>query len=358
MAKFAQKSIVSDKILNHLRRMAENDGKIGSIPRGIQFNHNNRCNFKCKHCFTNSPANRNVDSALSIADYARVADESDALGIFEVDIQGGEPLLHPNLLDIIKAIDPARFNLFITTNGFFLDKEKAVLLAEAGITKITVSLDGFDAKSNDEFRGVPGAYARALDALKNVRDAGMQPVINFTAGSYNTRSPDMEEMCRFAQQNHYRLAINCATPSGSWQGNFDVMPTPADTKHLVSLRKKYPNVMVRDLWNVFDPRQQGICGCPAVNILYVNPVGDVLPCPYIHIKIGNLLRQSVKEILESGFRVRYFRDYNDRCLAGENQDFVRRYLNREGMSVMNPHDATDVFAASDFRGREMESGQA
>ena len=84
--------------------------------------------------------------------------------------------------------------------------------------------------------------------------------------------------------------------------------------------------MLRNLWNPFDKELEGILGCNTVNRLYITPLGDVLVCPYVHIKIGNVYQQSLREISEFGFSVKHFREHSDLCLAGENVDFITKEI--------------------------------
>jgi hypothetical protein len=79
-------------------------------------------------------------------------------------------------------------------------------------------------------------------------------------------------------------------------------------------------------------------------------LGDVLVCPYVHIKIGNVLEQSLKEISEFGFRIKHFREYSPLCLAGENVEFIKNYMSFDGQSIFNPKHAKDIFPVEDFIG--------
>ena len=349
-ASLMNKPRVTEKILEHFRRVAANGGSIGCIPRGIVLNYDYRCNFSCQHCFAGSPQLRNAPptSPLSLDELKNVFDQANDLGIYEVDIQGGEPLLYPDLMGIIAAIGSDRFYIYVTSNGYLLDESKARQLAQAGITRVTVSVDGLDEDENDTFRGMKGAYRRAWEALEHIRQAGMQPTINFTVTRENVLAPELDELCGIAREKKYHIAFNCATPTGCWQGKTNVMITAQGRDRLQRLREKYPGMLIRDLWNVSDRKQKRVCGCPSVNLCYINPAGDVLPCPYLHIKLGNIREQPLADILEFGFGIRHFREHSDVCLAGENKGFVEEFLSFPGMSIRNPLPARDVFPEKDF----------
>lgn len=339
---------VMEKLRSFHSYVAKNNGEMGTKVRGIDINFNNMCNFKCKHCFTRSPLGDHLKEELPVERIRDISNQADELGIFEFDLQGGELLLRPDkLFEVIKAIKPERFYLYLTTNGYLLDEVMAKRLAEAGVSRVSVSIDSFDGKVHDEFRGIPGAHKRAMEALRHVKNAGMSPYLNITVGHYNAFSEDIEKLCRYSKDQGYTTLLNVAVPSGRWQNMSEVMVDNEDIAHLIELRKKYKNIL-RDIWNPFDKNCEMLLGCNTVNRIYVTPKGDVLVCPYLHIKIGNVYEQSLKDIIDYGFSIKYFRNHSKLCLAGEDKEFACKYLQRDGMSVFNPVHAKDIFTKEDF----------
>ena len=71
-------------------------------------------------------------------------------------------------------------------------------------------------------------------------------------------------------------------------------------------------------------------------------------CPYVHIKIGNVKEQSLAEISKKGFSIKHFRNYSPKCLAGEDKDFVKRFMSKEGTTIFKPALADDIFGPEDF----------
>ena len=70
-------------------------------------------------------------------------------------------------------------------------------------------------------------------------------------------------------------------------------------------------------------------------------------CPYVHIKIGNILKQNLKDIVEKGFSIKYFRNHSDLCLAGEDKNFINNFMTKQGQSIFNPANADEIFSSSD-----------
>jgi len=337
-----------EKLRDFHKYVTKNNGEMGTKVRGIDLNFNNQCNLKCQHCFTKSSIGDHIKEELPVDVVADIANQADELGIFEFDLQGGELLIRPNkLFAVIEAIKPERFYLYLTTNGYLLDEKMAQRLAKAGVSRVSVSIDSIDAAIHDKFRGRQGAHQKAMDALKQVKSAGIDPYLNITVGHYNAFSDDIAQLIQYSKDQGYTTLLNVAVPSGCWQNMSDVMVDSNDLTHLAGLRKKYKNIL-RDIWNPFDKNYEKLLGCNCVNRTYVTPIGDVLVCPYVHIKIGNIYEQSLKEIIEYGFSVKYFRNHSKLCLGGEDKEFVNKYLRREGMSVFNPVHAKDIFTEEDF----------
>ena len=348
MASLLDNPRLMEKLRNFYMYVRKNEGKIGQKQRGIDINFNNACNLRCEYCFTNSPIGDHAKDQLSVEIMGEIADQADELGIFEFDLQGGELLLRPDVLfEVLEAIKPERFYLYLTTNGYFLDKKMAERLAKAKVSRISVSVDSMDEETHDKIRGRKDSWRRAMEGLKHAKNAGLDPYMNITVGHYNAYSDDIEKMCQYSLENGYTTLLNVATPGGMAQDNEEIMVDDGDKVRLLELRKKYKNI-IRNIWNPFDKEYANILGCNTVNRLYVTPIGDVLVCPYVHVKIGNVYEQSLKDISEYGFGIKYFHDHSDLCLAGEDHEFVHKCMQHKGQTIFNPIDAKDFFVKEDY----------
>ena len=141
--------------------------------------------------------------------------------------------------------------------------------------------------------------------------------------------------------------LNVAVPAGMWQQMDDIICDDKDREYLRKIRKEYKN-LVRNVWNPFDKNHEKILGCTTVNRLYITPLGDVLVCPYVHIKIGNIFKQSLKEIVDFGFRIKYFKNHSDLCLAGEDKSFINKFMTKSGQTIFKPALAKEIFSEEDF----------
>tara|TARA_A100001015_G_C14675717_1_gene588694 strand:- start:9 stop:728 length:720 start_codon:yes stop_codon:yes gene_type:complete len=237
--------------------------------------------------------------------------------------------------------------MYLTTNGYYLDEKMAKRLAEYKVSRVSVSIDSMDEKIHDEIRGRKESWKRAIAALEHVKNAGMDPYLNITVGHYNANTDHFKELLDYSKNKRYKTLLNVAVPSGMWHSAEDIICDDKDREYLRKIRKEYKN-LVRNIWNPFDRNHEKILGCTTVNRIYVTPIGDVLVCPYVHIKIGNIFEQPLKEIIDHGFSIKYFRNHSDLCLAGEDKEFISKFMTKSGQTIFKPALAKDIFAEEDF----------
>lgn len=139
-----------------------------------------RCNYRCVYCRTGNEGAQFTE--LPIAVYARMLRIFVSLGIEKVRLTGGEPLLRHGLLDLIRetaqmqpAFSDAPLDIAITTNGHLL-APMAQDLKDAGLSRITVSMDAVDPETFTRITRVPGSFERVRDGIRAAQDAGLGPV--------------------------------------------------------------------------------------------------------------------------------------------------------------------------------------
>lgn len=141
------------------------------------------CNLACTHCFISCSPTNHTHEMMGLEQVRRYLDEAVGLGVREYYFTGGEPFLNPEMeaiLDATLAVGPAT----VLTNGLLLDPRRAARLAALAASStysldLRVSLDGYDAASNDPIRG-DGTFVRILDGVWNLHRAGLNPVITVT----------------------------------------------------------------------------------------------------------------------------------------------------------------------------------
>lgn len=138
-----------------------------------------RCNYKCVYCRTGNEGALFAD--LPMQDYLRMARVFVSLGITKIRITGGEPLLRRGLLDFVRELgalrtgDGSRLDLAITTNGHLL-ADMAQPLKEAGLRRVTVSVDAVTPDKFARITRVPGSYDAVIAGLRAAKAAGLEPI--------------------------------------------------------------------------------------------------------------------------------------------------------------------------------------
>jgi len=141
------------------------------------------CNLACTHCFISCSPTNHTHDFLSLEAVQKYLDEGASLGVKEYYFTGGEPFLNPDMEAILEAtlkVGPAT----VLTNGLLLDAERCQRLAKlaAGADyslDLRISLDGYDAATNDPIRGV-GTFERILEGALGAERAGLTPVMTVT----------------------------------------------------------------------------------------------------------------------------------------------------------------------------------
>lgn len=138
-----------------------------------------RCNYRCVYCRTGNDGAHY--SELSIDDYLRIAKVFVSEGITKIRLTGGEPLLRKGIVDLVhelsqlRTLDGDRLDLAITTNGHLL-AGLAQPLADAGLSRITVSMDSVDLAEFARITRVPNGYESVLAGIRAAQAAGLSPV--------------------------------------------------------------------------------------------------------------------------------------------------------------------------------------
>jgi GTP 3',8-cyclase len=138
-----------------------------------------RCNYKCVYCRTGNEGAQYAE--LPIADYLRLVRVFVSLGIEKVRLTGGEPLLRKGIIELIRDLAQLRtvagekLDIALTTNGHLLE-DQAARLKDAGLSRITVSMDAVDAATFERITRVPGSFERVRRGIRAAQSAGLAPV--------------------------------------------------------------------------------------------------------------------------------------------------------------------------------------
>jgi len=150
----------------------------------VVWNITKRCNLRCIHCYTDSD-NRLADGELTAEECKKVFDDLAAFEVPAVLLSGGEPLTRHDLFDLAAYATRRGLRLTLSTNGTLIDEKMAETIKQVGFTYVGISLDGIG-EVNDQFRGVKGAFDRAVAGIRSCKAVGQRVGLRMTLTEENT----------------------------------------------------------------------------------------------------------------------------------------------------------------------------
>ena len=167
----------SSQLPSHLLQFSEDKRPV------IVWNITKACNLKCVHCYAHATENSTSDE-LSTEEGFRLIDDLAAFGSPVLLFSGGEPLVRKDLPELAAYAVDKGMRAVISTNGTLIDRNTARNLKQIGLSYVGISLDGLE-PVNDHFRGVKGAFAKAMEGIRNCQEAGIKVGLLFTMNKRN-----------------------------------------------------------------------------------------------------------------------------------------------------------------------------
>jgi radical SAM protein with 4Fe4S-binding SPASM domain len=267
------------------------------VPLVVSWNLTTRCNLKCSHCYINSsnssfPEELTTEEGMALID--QIAEVSRPLLI----LSGGEPTLRGDLFELIKYGATKGLKMGLGSNGYFIDFDYARRLKEAGITTVSISLDSVLPEKHDDFRGVAGSWQKAVDAIKALRENDILVQVNTTVTlqNYNEIDNIMKLAEKLGVENFHLFFL---VPTGRGVKMQDLSPAMYvemiqkvfrdAAKHALNVRPSCAPQFMQIAEHMHIDMRQWIRGCIA-GLYYcrIFANGDVTPCPYLPLKLGNI----------------------------------------------------------------------
>jgi MoaA/NifB/PqqE/SkfB family radical SAM enzyme len=262
---------------------------------------NYRCNFRCSFChYWADPMGDKPE--LSVAGFRYCSRKLSELGAMLVSLAGGEPLIRPDIVDVVDAV--AQWHLpFLTTNGWFSTPELAQDLFAAGLWGVSVSIDYAEAQPHDRRRGMPGAHRRALDALDHFAAARLHDWqrVNWLAVLMDDNLDQIEPMIRMAAERDVYFMVQPYGVRKTGARRFICRENTTVGRYLLDLRRRYPNFLSNPYFlSRFDQALDGgVPHCQAGRGFFnIDSTGDVSVCVEERFRpLANLYRHSSEEIV-------------------------------------------------------------
>jgi len=318
-----QRPRVHEKIQQYFKGML--DGQISPILR-LKINRS-LCNFHCAHCCEEPYMSRDLKKRtgaidpriqMNLEDYAELSRQADEYGLFRFVLTGGEALLDKNLDKLVEALDPMKHLIILDTNGWTFDEDKAKWFAGLGGYKAQISLDSMIEQEHDEFRGKKGSYKRVIRSLDAAKKANLELLISTCIVKDRVFSEEFMSMCQYCKDNDIPLYVTLAKPVGTAREQATWVCTKKDVDQLKLLEDRY------NVFTHMSPSygQPGRC-ITVKGINTVNHDGEIVPCPYMDLSIGNVTKEPLSVILDRGMKNSWLGPYRDECIIGEHQQFIQ-----------------------------------
>src|SRR6202167_3710456 len=240
-----------------------------------------RCNLHCAHCFVSATRRGTTMPYQQITDVLipRLA----ACRVERVTLTGGEPTIHPQFLDVVRAFRDAGMAVGVCTNATTLDDQQISALARIGGVHCNVSMDGFRPESHGRFRGDRDSFATTVATARALAAAGLLQGLLCTPNSLAEDS-EYRELCEFAAENGADYVLmNPLSSMGrgvksrgrlssgeEHMRRIRALTAPFDSPDLEIVHIRFPST-----------GGQPLAGCEAGTIIYVFTACEVTVCPYL-----------------------------------------------------------------------------
>ena len=275
------------------------------------------CNLKCIHC--HAVSDKAGKDELSTDEGKRLIDSIASVSAFRTLVYtGGEPLVRPDIFELLRHSQQAGLANIIATNGTLIDEEMAFKLRDHGVVCHAISLDAATPAIHDMVRNQPGAFDRTLRAIEATKKAGILLQINTTAMEYNM--PHLSELIDFTDRNGAGIMLMYQLVAvGRGEKIEKATLKKSANKHLsemIAEKQKNATTIIEPVagpqyWPYLLEKKgftEGLRlklagkvfhGCAAGRgFVYVKANGDVWPCPFVEVNAGNIRDRNFKAIYE------------------------------------------------------------
>ncbi|HAM50119.1 MAG TPA: hypothetical protein DCP92_05290 [Nitrospiraceae bacterium] len=305
---------------------------IGSHDFFIQYHLTERCNLRCKHCYQTGRGSSEMslpEIREAVAEVSRLIEDwtqtYDIVFSPSFNVTGGEPFLRQDIFEILEDIGRGGFDIYLLSNGTLITADRAKRLEALGVKGVQVSIEGPE-RVHEAVRG-KGTFHQALKGVQHLLEAGITVTLNTTLSEINAEY-FMDVVDLASSVGVQRLGFSRLVPSGRGGELIDRMLKRERVRELyqaiASLHTNELKIVTGDpiaSQMSSDTNDSGgafpIGGCAAgLSGLTFLPDGTITPCRRLAIPIGNLRKDSLREIWSTSEVLGALRDktkYTGKC---------------------------------------------
>ncbi|MBB6479625.1 radical SAM/SPASM domain-containing protein [Spirochaeta isovalerica] len=245
-----------------------------------------RCPCSCIHCYIPD----NPPPELTLEEFKILFSQLKEEGVFDLGFTGGEPFIRKDMWDILKAASKEGFFLTVLSTGLLWKKKDIARLKKVGVQAVEISLLGGRAETHDSIMKFPGAFEHLKKTIPLLAKEGIGVVLKTTLLRENYRElPLMEELARELKVE-YAALVNVSS-------RLDGDNSPRDHALGAEELKEIPMKYIVGQESLSSCHNQAYLTCNAGKIFgSITPEGDVLPCLMFRRPVGNIRKQTLKEI--------------------------------------------------------------
>lgn len=308
--------------------------KMKNIPRLIFWELTKRCNLNCVHCRAEAD-DHEFSGEMPLSEIQSVTDDIVSFSKPIMILTGGEPLYRDDIFDIAGYMHDKGLRIALATNGTLIDNAIARKIRETGFERVSISIDGKDATSHDDFRGIEGSFERAINGAHLLKSEGVDFQFNTTITRRNV--DEIDEILNLAEGMGARaLHIFMLVPVGC---GVEIAETDMITKekyeevlnwfydrtkdtklefkatcapHYYRIIRQRAREEGRTITFETDGMSAMTRGCLAGSgVCFISHQGDVQPCGYLSLIAGNVLEKPFREIWENSTLFNELRELNN-----------------------------------------------
>lgn len=274
-----------------------------------------RCNLHCKHCF-NSSVNIGDEISYQVINEIIIPKLVSA-NVTRVTLTGGEPMIHPEVLDIITAFIKRGIHITLCTNGTGFTDKIIDRLFKLGNVHINVSLDGFSFNSHGRFRGFSNKQSYDK-VMQNIHLLGERKLLNgiLCAPNHFSNNEEYINLCKFAKENHAKYVL--FNPLSKFGRGNETQNLSYTMQELIDLRKTIEKLNLENeafqivFIRMFKEKASLNCEIQCdFEIPYIFVDGSVAVCPYMVFATDSMRSKYQKKdflygnILDDEFNLHY-----------------------------------------------------
>lgn len=290
----------------------------------LSWNITNQCNMLCEHCYRD--AGNRLEDELNTEQGRKLIREIKQAGFQMMIFSGGEPLMRSDLFELGAYAREQGLRPVLGSNGTLIDRNAALELKKAGFLAAGISIDSLVAEKNDQFRKLERAFELTMNGIENLKAAGIPFQIHTTVMDWNVE--ELEDIADFAVKigaRAYHVFFLVPTGRGA-QIEEEALRVAQYEKTLARLMEKQKTVSIEikptcapQFMRVADKKGMDLRfskGCLAgVSYCIISPRGDVQPCAYLNIPLGNVKEKPFDQIWQENQLLAELRtlEYKGKC---------------------------------------------